>query len=237
MNRLILIIFILMSFFKVDAQVVKHVDASEFKKLVDAENGIILDVRTQGEVARGHIKGTSVIDIADREFVSKLNMMQKDKPIYVYCLTGSRSRTAARIMEQNGFKEVYNLAQGVVSWYRSGYPLVAEQVNQAESEEAFTPESIKKLINTEGVVLVDFNASWCAPCKTMLPVVDKLATENQNKLDVLKVDISENQEIAQLYNVKSVPSFVLFKNGEKIWHKTGVMSYDDLNSAVNNHIN
>ena len=178
MNRNLMIIALaILSTFNSKAQVVKHVNAYEFKQLVDSKEGIILDVRTPGEVAKAHIQGTSTINIADKDFIAKINMIQKDKAIYVYCLTGSRSRTAARYMEQNGFTNVYNLAQGVISWYRAGYPLVAEQNIQAKTSTAYTEESIKNIINSNNVVLVDFNATWCAPCKTMLPVVDKLAKD------------------------------------------------------------
>ena len=100
MSKLLLsILFSFLFVTGVYAQAVKHVDARKFQELTQAENGVILDVRTPQEYSHGHIEGSTLISVSDREFVNKINLLQKDKPVYLYCLTGSRSNSAARYEE------------------------------------------------------------------------------------------------------------------------------------------
>lgn len=102
---------------------IKNVDSETFKNLVNSGQGIVLDVRTIGEVAQGHIPNATVADIYQRDFVEKINQLPKDKEVYVYCTVGARSSQAAQILVNNGFKKVYNLNRGIIDWARNGYPL------------------------------------------------------------------------------------------------------------------
>jgi rhodanese-related sulfurtransferase len=107
---------------KIENQI-QNVDAVTFKRLVEAGNGTVLDVRTIGEVAEGHLPNAFVADIYQRDFVEKINQLPKDKEIYVYCTVGARSSQAAQILVSNGFKNVYNLNGGIIAWSRSGFNL------------------------------------------------------------------------------------------------------------------
>lgn len=78
------------------------------------------------------------------------------------------------------------------------------------SNENFTDE----VINSKTPVLVDFYADWCGPCKMIAPVVDEIATEYAGKLKVVKLDIDDASEIAAKYSVMSIPTLILFKDGE-----------------------
>ena len=71
-----------------------------------------------------------------------------------------------------------------------------------------------KVLDSDKPVLVDFFATWCGPCKMMAPVIDEIATEKAGEVDVFKIDIDENMEIAQKYGVMSIPTFIVFKGGE-----------------------
>jgi rhodanese-related sulfurtransferase len=102
---------------------IKNVDAATFKKLIEAGNGTVLDVRTIGEVAQGHLPNVFVADIYQRDFVEKINQLPKDKEIYVYCTVGARSSQAAQILVSNGFKNVYNLNGGIIAWSRNGFTI------------------------------------------------------------------------------------------------------------------
>lgn len=77
-------------------------------------------------------------------------------------------------------------------------------------------------------VLVDFWASWCGPCKMMAPVVDKIAEEMGANAKVCKVNIDEQPELANKYNVMSIPTFVLFKDGEEVNRTIGAMPKEEL---------
>ncbi|MFD2202137.1 rhodanese-like domain-containing protein [Shivajiella indica] len=102
---------------------IKNVDAATFKNLVDSGQGIVLDVRTIGEVAQGHIPNAHVADIYQRDFMEKIQQLPRDKEVYVYCTVGARSSQAAKILLDNGFKKVYNLKGGIIDWTRNGYPI------------------------------------------------------------------------------------------------------------------
>lgn len=103
---------------------IENLDAATFKAKVESGNGVILDVRTPGEVAQGHIANATIIDIYDQNFIAELSNLPKDKEVYVYCASGVRSVQAAEILQQNGFTHIYNLSEGLIDWQRSGYPLV-----------------------------------------------------------------------------------------------------------------
>lgn len=220
----------------VQSQTVQHIDAVKFRDLANKGNALILDVRTPGEYSRGHIKGSTLIDISNKDFVSRLNLLQKDKPILIYCLTGSRSHAAASYMARTGFKAVYNLQQGIIDWNRQGFPL--EQSNQviASKSTVFSEQTFNKLLTDNKLVLIDFHAVWCAPCKAMSPVIDKISADFKGKAKVEKVDVEQNKLIATAHQVQSIPGFVLFKAGKKVWSHTGVISYEDLSGVIKKHL-
>jgi thioredoxin 1 len=67
----------------------------------------------------------------------------------------------------------------------------------------------------EGIVVVDFFATWCGPCKMLAPIFDELSTEMEGKVKFIKVDVDNSTEIANEYNISNIPAMVIFKNGEK----------------------
>lgn len=79
------------------------------------------------------------------------------------------------------------------------------------------------IIQGEQVVLVDFFATWCGPCKTMDPIIKEIAAEFGSKLRILKVDIDKNPSAAAHYNVRGVPTFILFQKGTSIWRASGAL--------------
>ncbi len=96
------------------------------------------------------------------------------------------------------------------------------------TEENFQQEVLKRDIP----VLVDFYADWCGPCKMMMPVVEKLAEKYDGKVKVGKVNSDENNQLAAKYNIMSIPSFLIIKNGEVVDSAMGAMSMDALASKL-----
>ena len=86
----------------------------------------------------------------------------------------------------------------------------------------------KEVLNSEKPVLVDFYADWCGPCKMMAPVVEELAGELQGKAKVGKINVDENQELAMEYNVMSIPTLVIFKEGKESKRFVGVRDKNEL---------
>ena len=95
------------------------VNVAAFAALIDtAETGLLLDVRTDREVAMGHIRGAAQIDFYRNDFREELAKLDPNVPVYVYCRGGNRSGKAAKMMKSMGFKTVYNLEGGMGAWVR-----------------------------------------------------------------------------------------------------------------------
>lgn len=86
----------------------------------------------------------------------------------------------------------------------------------------------QEVLNSEKPVLVDFFADWCGPCKMMAPIVEELATELDGKVKVGKINVDENSDIAVEYNVMSIPTLIVFKNGKEEKRLVGVRDKEEL---------
>lgn len=94
-------------------------------------------------------------------------------------------------------------------------------------------KSFAELIDSPGMpVLVDFYADWCGPCKTMAPILQQLAAQQQGKLRIIKIDVDKNQAVAQQYRVQSIPTLILFSKGKPVWRQAGVVPAPQLAQAM-----
>ncbi len=96
--------------------------------------------------------------------------------------------------------------------------------------------SFSNIINSDTPTLVDFYATWCGPCKAMSPILEDFKTRIGNKTKVIKIDVDKNQSAAAKFNVRGVPTLILFKKGEIKWRQSGVVSVNDLLQVVQPHI-
>ena len=92
------------------------------------------------------------------------------------------------------------------------------------------------LIHDDRPVIVDFHALWCSPCKIQSPILKEVANELGNRIKVIKIDVDQNSEIASRYNIQSVPTLIIFKNGEQIWRQSGVVSKNQLYNVLTKNI-
>lgn len=92
--------------------------------------------------------------------------------------------------------------------------------------------NFETIINDSRPVIVDFHALWCSPCKIQSPILKEVATELGDSVKIIKIDVDQNNEIAGRYNVQSVPTLIIFKNGKLIWRQSGVISKSQLKSIL-----
>ncbi|MCE2611554.1 thioredoxin [Flavobacteriaceae bacterium D16] len=92
--------------------------------------------------------------------------------------------------------------------------------------------SFKKLIATDTPVLVDFHALWCGPCKMLAPVLKEVKDELGEKVKIIKIDVDQNQSLANRFQVRGVPTMILFKKGEIIWRQSGLVPKEQILQAI-----
>ncbi|MDZ7716802.1 MAG: thioredoxin [Balneolaceae bacterium] len=95
------------------------------------------------------------------------------------------------------------------------------------------PTAFSKMINSDTPVLVDFYTDWCGPCKMMSPILKDLKKEMGEKLNIIKIDAEKNADAAIKYQVRGVPTLILFKNGKILWQQSGVVQLKQLKSIIN----
>lgn len=93
-----------------------------------------------------------------------------------------------------------------------------------------------EVIKSELPVLVDFWAPWCGPCKILSPLIDEIAQENNGKIKVAKLNVDNSPDIASQYTIMSIPTLLIFKNGEVMEKKVGAISKNELNKFIQPYI-
>lgn len=93
--------------------------------------------------------------------------------------------------------------------------------------------AFKSIINSETPVLVDFYADWCGPCKMLAPILEQVKEELGDKIKIVKIDVDKNQSIAKKYQVRGVPTMLLFKKGKQLWRQSGVVQKAEMIRIIN----
>jgi thioredoxin 1 len=93
--------------------------------------------------------------------------------------------------------------------------------------------SFNSIIDSDQPVLIDFFADWCGPCKQLAPILKDLKKELGNSIKIIKIDVDKNQSLAAKYQVRGVPTLLLFKNGIQLWRQSGIVQKNDLMKIIN----
>ena len=230
MNKLVIltILFLLFSCHNSSDISFKNFDIVNLAESSYGDEFIVLDVRTSQERANGFLANSTHIDFYDEAFLDKLNLLDKTKPIYVYCMVGGRSSKAVNKIVKSGFNEVYNLNGGFLKWSNNNLPIeIPEKINEVTTQQ-YNKSFLDSAINSNPNLLLYVSTKWCAPCKKMNPVIDSLSKNYTKELKVLKLDLDQNVFLNEVYDIQSIPLIVLYKNNQQVWLKNGIIAYGEL---------
>ena len=200
----------------------KTLAATDFQTAIQQKGAQVLDVRTAGEFQGGHIAGALQADWTNaQEFESRTQHLDKKTTVYVYCQAGGRSAAAQTYLIEKGYK-VVNLEGGMSNWKMSNLP-VEGNANTTQMRVA----DFDKVIASNALVLVDIGATWCPPCRKMLPIVEAVKQEFAGKLYFLAVDGGVDLDVMKHVQFEALPTFIIYKNGKEVWRKTGIVNKDE----------
>ncbi len=93
--------------------------------------------------------------------------------------------------------------------------------------------SLQKILDSDKPVLIDFYADWCGPCKMLAPILKEVKAQLGEDVKIIKIDVDKNQGLAAKYQVRGVPTMLLFKNGNQVWRQSGVLQKEDIIAVIN----
>jgi thioredoxin len=238
MKKAFLVLAPLLSFLTACGQnpSINQKNAVEFKKLISETTGTILDVRTLNEFKNGHIKNSGLLDFYASDFSHKLLLLPKDQPVFLYCNTGWRSEKAAEILAENGYKVVYNLEHGIMEWNLKNLPVVVEPDAKPDTENKIEPDEFAAIIGSDKLVFLDFYAPWCAPCRKMMPMIDSISREYNDKIKIVKINADASKKLVKKLSLIGVPYLVLYHQGNILFSHNGTISRYDLTKILNTNI-
>lgn len=212
-----------------NAQSSSNLNATAFdSKIKQTPNPQVIDVRTTGEFIQSHIKNALNIDINSNDFQQKVANLNKNKAVFVYCLSGSRSSYALRILSSMGFKEIYNLSGGMMQWRSANLSETSDNSTSKQPDKGMTLTQYRSLLNSEKLVLVDFYADWCTPCKKMKPYLNEISLQMKDKVIVKRIDADANKALAKELKVDALPVLLLYKGNKLVWSYKGYISKEDI---------
>lgn len=202
------------------------VSAIEFsKKITELPGAPLIDVRTPGEFSQGHLKNAINYNISTSEFGNQIASLDKLKPVLVYCLTGSRSTYALRYMKSKGFNEVYELNGGMMKWRGANLP---ETTERSTASTGMSKQQLDNLLVTDKLVLIDYYADWCAPCKKMKPYLDEISRDMADKVVVVRINADESRALCKELKIEAIPVLQIYKNKTLIWTNTGFIEKEEV---------
>lgn len=192
------------------------------KKLAETPNGILIDVRTPGEFEKGHLAKSQNIDWNGNNFDAQVQTLDHNAPLFVYCLSGGRSGNAAAKLRTMGFGKVYEMAGGMMKWRAAELP---EEMSSGATSAApalgMSKMDMDKLIAENKLIVFDFFATWCGPCKKLKPELDAIEKEMGSNIKIVRVDTDQNKALTAELKISEIPTILIYKNKQIVWTGTG----------------
>lgn len=208
-----------------------NLSPTEFaEKIEELPTATIIDARTPEEFANGHLPNAKNIDWNGNDFDQQIASLDKSKPVFVYCLSGGRSSSAAKKMRSEGFKEVYELKGGIMKWRAANLP---ESSDNTSPSSGLSKQQFEELSKSNKTVLIDFYADWCGPCKKMKPYLDEISNDMSATVKVIRINADENPELCKELKIDALPTLQLFKNGMLTWENMGYIEKAEVVSQIN----
>ena len=200
-----------------------NLSAVEFAaKIKEIPTAPVVDVRSPEEYSSGHLQGSKNINWNGDNFEEKIGKYEKSQPIFVYCMSGGRSKKAAEKLAELGFSYIYELQGGIMKWNAAGLSVPSDKIIGMCSQE------YNELLITDKIVLIDFYAEWCAPCKKMTPYLLKMQKEMADKVTIVRLNADENKTLISQLKIDELPTLFIYKNNQIIWKHSGFISEEDL---------
>jgi len=203
-----------------------NIPATTFaEKISQLPSAPIVDVRTPEEFSKGHLLNARNIDWNGMHFQAEISKLDKSEPVFVYCQSGGRSAAAVNQMRSEGFREIYELQGGIMKWRAAGFPETKSNVLQSAG---MSKSHFDSLTNSEKMVLVDFYADWCVPCRKMKPYIDEISTTMSDNVLVIRINTDENQSLCRELGIATIPVLQLYKNKSLTWTNSGSITKEEL---------
>jgi thioredoxin 1 len=205
-----------------------NLNPKEFQQLIEqAKNTQLIDVRTPEEFEDGHIENATNINWNDPSFFDNVEKLSKTEPVLVYCLSGNRSASAAYELRKMGFEHVYELTGGMLHWRGENMPEIS-----ANKKKSLSMDDYKAMIQSDKLILVDFYADWCSPCKKMEPYLMKIAEDSKEVMELVRINTDEHPQLAASLQVTGLPTLKLYKNGKEVWNQLGLVDENTIREQL-----
>ncbi len=208
----------------------------DFKAKLALPEVQLVDIRTPVEYDLGYIEGADNIDFYNIAFIANISKLDKEKPLAIYCKSGGRTKEAMKQLAKEGFKTIYALAGGLLAWEKTGYTLVIPKpVEQVIT--TITKTEFDKLITSEKMVIIDFSAVWCGPCKMLKPVLDKISTDYAAKgVKIITIDVDGSKALSNELRVNEIPLLLFYKDGKQVEQMIGFNPEEIIKQSIEKHL-
>lgn len=193
-------------------------------KMQELPQALVMDVRTPEEFSEGHLAKAVNIDWNGEQFDEQVAGLDKNEPLFVYCLSGGRSGAAASKLRSDGFKKVYELEGGMMKWRAAKLP---EEAGAKPKAKGMSQAEFDALLDPDKLTLVDIYADWCVPCQKMKPFIEEISSERQD-VKVIRINADQNEALCHSLEIDALPVVMIYNKQKQTFSHIGFISKEEL---------